>query len=478
MRMKFFEKLTQRIRKIDSILAVGIDPRKGQLKQPYHETLTDYCKQLIAQTNLYAAAYKLNIAFFERFGWQGLRSLEEVIHTIPDDIPIILDVKRGDIAATAEAYANAYFDNLGVDAVTVNPYMGRDAISPFSKYHERGVFLLCKTSNPGAADLQDLVIQTNTSGEQTLYQRVGLLAEELNKNKNIGLVIGATQVASIREMRSLLPETWFLTPGIGAQGGNAAKCIEAGIRKDGLGLLIPVSRGISQSENPEKLAMLYRDRFNYARDNAKISQVKKPDAGISDLEKQEIALGLFDAGCIQFGEFTLKSGLKSPFYIDLRRLVSYPGLLAKVAAAYVKIIKPLKFDVLAGIPYAGLPIATAVGLSAGWRVIYPRKEQKAYGTKSKTEGVYAPGETAVIIDDLITTGGSKTEVITRLQEVGLKANAVVVLIDRRSKTARTDSQSRYTVKSVLDIYELLEIYRQTGRIQNDQIQSATAFLEK
>ena len=145
-----------------------------------------------------------------------------------------------------------------------------------------------------------------------------------------------------------------------------------------------------------------------------------------------LADGLFEAGCIKFGEFTLKSGLKSPIYIDLRQIITYPKLLEQIGAAYLPLLKDLKFDRIAGLPYAAIPIATAISLQGNYPMIYPRKESKTYGTKAEIEGEYYAGETIVIIDDLATTGGSKFEAIEKLTSAGLIVKDVVVLIDRQS----------------------------------------------
>ena len=141
---------------------------------------------------------------------------------------------------------------------------------------------------------------------------------------------------------------------------------------------------------------------------------------------------LLEAGCIKFGEFTLKSGLKSPIYIDLRQIITYPKLLEQVGAAYLPLLEKLEFDRLAGLPYAAIPIATAISLAGNYPMIYPRKEVKAYGTKAEIEGEYHAGETVVVIDDLATTGGSKFEAIEKLTGVGLVVKDVVVLVDRQS----------------------------------------------
>ena len=182
-----------------------------------------------------------------------------------------------------------------------------------------------------------------------------------------------------------------------------------------------------------------------------------------------LADGLLSAGCIKFGEFTLKSGLKSPIYIDLRQIITYPSLLEQVGAAYLPLLKELKFDRLAGLPYAAIPIATAVSLQGNYPMIYPRKEVKAYGTKAEIEGEYHAGETALVIDDLATTGGSKFEAIEKLTAVGLAVKDVVVLVDRQSGAKESLEQAGYSMHAVLTIRQMLDHWESTGKVEKDKI---------
>jgi uridine monophosphate synthetase len=192
----------------------------------------------------------------------------------------------------------------------------------------------------------------------------------------------------------------------------------------------------------------------------------------------DLADGLLEAGCIKFGEFTLKSGLKSPIYIDLRRLVTYSRLLAQVAGAYLPVLEKLQFDRLAGLPYAAIPIVTAIGLQAGYPVIYPRKEIKTYGTKAEIEGEYQAGETAVVVDDLTTTGGSKFEGIEKLTGAGLKVKDVVVLIDRQSGAKEALAEAGFHLHAVLTISELLDYWEKTGKVPAEKIAATRAFLKQ
>jgi uridine monophosphate synthetase len=191
---------------------------------------------------------------------------------------------------------------------------------------------------------------------------------------------------------------------------------------------------------------------------------------------RQLADGILEAGCVKFGEFTLKSGLISPIYIDLRQLVSYPKLLNQVAQAYMPILATLSFDRLAGLPYAALPIATLVAVRGGWPLIYPRKEVKTYGTKAEIEGEYCKGERIAIVDDLATTGGSKFEAIEKLASAGLVVEDVVVLIDRQSGADKALADAGYKLHSVTTISRLLDYYETSGKVQKQFIDETRKFL--
>ena len=266
----FFSFLERRVDDCSSLLCVGLDPHVSQLPKPIPASALDFCLHIVKETAPYAAAFKPNAAFFEFFGPEGWAVLKQVIEAIQEEsdklgstIPIILDAKRGDIASTAEAYAKSAFEQLGAHAITLNPYLGRDSIEPFIGNAKKGVFLLCKTSNPGAQDLQDLKV---TEGSIPLYEHVAKLAQTWNTNKNIGLVVGATQPEALTRVRAAAPDLWFLSPGVGAQGGDLAVALAAGLRQDGSGMLINVSRGISGAENPGLAAAELRDQIAESKD--------------------------------------------------------------------------------------------------------------------------------------------------------------------------------------------------------------------
>jgi uridine monophosphate synthetase len=462
--MNFFERLEYRAHEINSLLCVGLDPRAKDAALAREE-----CFGLIDATSEFALAFKPNAAFFEAFGVEGMAALKDVIAHVPHGIPVILDAKRGDIADTAEAYARAAFDELNAQAITLNPYLGGEALRPFLARSDRGAFVLCRTSNPGADEFQGSKMQ---DAGCPLYEMVAQHAQQWNANGNVGLVVGATDSQALARVRVAAPDLWFLLPGIGAQGGDLQASLEAGLRPDGLGLIVNISRAISTANDPGAAARKIRDEINMVRVAYSVSHVTHYASRITQL-----AQDLVDSQCVRFGQFKLKSGIISPIYLDLRRLVTHPAILRRVAQTYAAKLKDLKFDRLAGIPYAALPIATAIALEIERPMIYPRREAKDYGTQAAIEGDYQAGETIVVIDDLATTGGSKVEAIEKLEEAGLKVHDIVVLIDRGQGAGPLLAEAGYQLHAVVTLDELLPEWLRTGAITQPQFEEVTAFLK-
>ncbi|CAM8664381.1 PyrF Orotidine-5'-phosphate decarboxylase [Oxalobacteraceae bacterium] len=242
--MTFTTKLANAIRQHDSLLCVGLDPdiaRFPGVLKGRSDAVFEFCRAIIDATAGYACAFKPQIAYFAALAAEDqLQAICDYLNQNYPDIPIVLDAKRGDIGATAEQYAREAFERYKADAVTVNPYMGFDSIEPYLQWSEKGVIVLCRTSNPGGSDLQALQVDG-----KPLYQHVArLVAQQWNRHGQCALVVGATFPQEIAEVRKIVGEMPLLVPGIGAQGGDIEATVLAGQTRDGMGMMINSSRAI------------------------------------------------------------------------------------------------------------------------------------------------------------------------------------------------------------------------------------------
>ncbi|UCH51091.1 MAG: orotidine-5'-phosphate decarboxylase [Chloroflexota bacterium] len=258
--MKFVDKLLEASSLNDSLLCIGLDPDPTLMPKI---GLLEFNKAIVDATADLVCAYKPNLAFYEALGIDGLIVLQMTIEHIPSHIPIIADGKRGDIGNTAKAYAKALFLTFDFDAATVSPYLGFDSVEPFIEYKDKGVFVLCRTSNPGAVDFQNL---TNDQGIP-LYEMVARKAREWNVSGNIGLVVGATYAEELKTVRQLCPEMPLLIPGIGAQGGDLASTVKYGVDAQGENAIIAVSRQILYASRGKDFAQAARNNALELRDN-------------------------------------------------------------------------------------------------------------------------------------------------------------------------------------------------------------------
>jgi orotidine-5'-phosphate decarboxylase len=254
----YLERLAARTRTVGSVLCLGVDPSPEALPKGFAPNLSGverFCEVLIDAALPYAAAVKPNLAFFEAFGSAGIAALERLRERVPSDVAFVADAKRGDIGSTAARQAVALYDILGVDAVTANPYLGSEAIAPLISRGDRFAYLLCRTSNPGASELQGLEVAADEglgAPAEPLYARVARRAQTWGPGGTVGLVVGATAPLELERIRAIAPGLALLVPGVGAQGGEVepvmrfgpAVAAPAGGRAGG-GLLVNVSRGIS-----------------------------------------------------------------------------------------------------------------------------------------------------------------------------------------------------------------------------------------
>ena len=254
----YLDRLGARSGAVRSVLCLGLDPDPDALPDGFSRDLAGlerFSRLLVEAASPFAAAVKPNLAFFEAFGSEGIAALERIRAAIPPDVLVLADAKRGDIGSTAARQAVALFDGLGADAVTVNPYLGSEAVAPLIERLDRFAYLLCRTSNPGAGELQDLdVAPAPLAGApaEPLYARVARLATGWGPGDTVGLVVGATAPAELAAIRAIAPGLAFLVPGVGAQGGAVAPVLASGAAvaapgagRPGGGLLVNISRGIA-----------------------------------------------------------------------------------------------------------------------------------------------------------------------------------------------------------------------------------------
>jgi orotidine-5'-phosphate decarboxylase len=262
------EKLERRIKAVDSMVCVGLDPEIARLPERFmglEYPLFAFNKWVIEQTAEFAVAFKPNAAFYEARGGTGQRELEltaEYLRSAYPDVVTIFDAKRADIGNTNRGYVESVFDRMGFDAVTLHPYLGREALAPFLEREDKACIVLCRTSNAGAGELQDLLV-----GGEPLWARVAeRVSGHWNANGNCMLVVGATYPEEMKRVRQIAPEMTFLVPGVGAQGGDVAAVVQAGMDARGAGLTISSSRAILYADNPGTAARELRDEIRAAQE--------------------------------------------------------------------------------------------------------------------------------------------------------------------------------------------------------------------
>jgi uridine monophosphate synthetase len=476
--MTFAEKLDAAIGSNTSLLYLGLDPNPEMLPLPGNRTaaasipaLKSWLKLIIDRTKHLVCAYKPTLGFYLALGAEGLDLLAEVLSYIPANIPVILDAKHGDLN-TASQLSQTFFEHWQVDAITVNPYIGQEGVTPFLLYADRAVFVLTHTSNPSAE-----VIQSYPSVDKPLYLSVVKTVRTWGSSEQLGLEVGTTNPAILAQVRSIAPERTILARSIWSESTDLKSMLAAGLNRAGTGLLLPVPQDwLGQTDNLEHRVDTLRQevedlRSQLSQGPSTCSLWQSASLQQSLTANQELIVKMYDIGCLMFGSYVQASGAVFPYYIDLRRIISDPQLFHQVLSAYAIVTEPLKFDRIAGIPYGSLPTATGLSLKLNRPMIYPRKEVKAHGTRRLVEGHFEPGETALVIDDVLITGKSVLEGIQKLENSGLRVTDLVVLIDHEGGVRAKMQERGYQAHAVFTLSEISQTLYHTNRITATQYQT-------
>jgi uridine monophosphate synthetase len=477
--MSFFEKLNQAITQNNSLLIVGLDPNPEMLpsfiaqnKRSLIQQLEDWLLWVIEKTAHHICAYKPTLGFYEALGRDGINLFFTLRQAIPDSIPILLDAKYGDLN-TSSLLAQTIFEQWKVDAVTLTPLAGQDQAAPFLVYPDRGVFILCHTSNPDAETLQEYPTVDNP-----FYLH---LIEEVKKwgtPEQLGLEIGTGNPKILQKIRQGSPERLILLRSLWRENTDLTAMLTVGLDKNGEGLLIPIPQDYLNQENLLDQVIQLQQQVNQVRHEVQTSTLAC-DLWTSDLPPssrhphQDLILQLYDLGCLLFGDYVQSSGATFSYYIDLRQIISNPQVFHQVLKAYADILQSLTFDRIAGIPYGSLPTATGLSLMLHHPMIYPRKEVKAHGTRRLIEGIFETGETVVLIDDILITGNSIIEGAEKIESAGLIVKDMVVFIDHEAGVKDKIKGKGYNTYSVLTISEITETLYEAKRINKEQYNCLT-----
>jgi uridine monophosphate synthetase len=485
--MHFLNKVEAAISRNSSLLVIGLDPNPELMPARYRvrdaspeenrcnrdaliQGLQDWLQWVIAQTTDLVCAYKPTLGFYQALGSAGWDVLQAVLSTIPADIPVILDAKHSDLN-TSSLIAELAFTQWQVDAITLNAYSGQDLVAPFLVYPGRAVFVLGCTSNPSANQLQHY-----PTTETPFYLHVIAESQNWGTTEQLGFEIGTTTPDVLMRVRAIAPERLILVRSIWQEGVDLSQIVKAGLNRNGEGLLIPIPQDWLNREDLSQRVQSLREQVNQVRtqtvqENASCDLWFSNVCTLQQHPHLDLILQLYDVGCILFGNFVQASGAVFPYYIDLRKIISNPQLFQQVLNAYAAILKGLSFDRIAGIPYGSLPTATGLALQLNRPMIFPRKEVKAHGTRRLVEGNFEPGETAVVVDDILISGNSAMEGAAKLKSVGLNVQDIVVFLDHEQDVKSRLQANGYRPHSVLTISEVVETLYQAGRIGDVEMQA-------
>ena len=484
----FCDKLLAAIENNQSLLYLALDPQPqsfpvavsvtGENNQIFVTDLLKKAKFAIDQTADLICAYKITLGFYQSLGISGLELLQQILTIIPPHIPVVLDAKHCDLN-TSTVFAKTVFEDWQVDAVTLSPYAGFDQVAPFLLYPGKTVFVLCATANPSAA-----IFQEYPTPENPFYLQLVRISQTWGTPEKVGLEVGVMPDMLAR-IRKTAPERLILVEGdIAAENdlteeNDLAQLLAAGLSKNGEGLLLPVPPSLLAGKDPRREIEKLRDNINQQRlraiEGSPTCELWLPDVCFLQPEPhRDLILQLYDIGCVVFGDHVQASGAVFPYYIDLRKIISIPQIFHQIVSAYADILKDLKFDRIAGIPYGSLPTATGLALRMERPMIFPRKEVKTYGAGKLIEGHFHAGETIVVVDDILISGKSVMEGAAKLKSAGLNVEDIVVLIDHEQGVKDKMQANGYCAHSVLALSEIAEVLYRANRIDTDQFHLLTA----
>jgi len=487
-RTNFFDKLLATVENNQSLLYLALDPDPETLPalvsmtaeetKSFVTDLLSKLKSAIGQTADLICACKITLGFYQSLGIPGWELLQQILTIIPPQIPVILDAKHCDLN-TSTVFAKLVFQDWQVDAITLSPYAGFDQVAPFLLYAGKTVFVLCATANASAAALQEY-----PTPENPLYLQLVRISQTWGTPEQLGLEVGVMPDMLAR-IRQAAPERLILVEGDIAEENDLteendlAQLLAAGLNKNGEGLLLPVPPSLLAGKESRREIEKLRDNINQQRmraiEGSPTCELWLPDVCFLQPEPyRDLILQLYDIGCVVFGDHVQASGAVFPYYIDLRKIISIPQIFHQIVSAYADILKDLKFDRIAGIPYGSLPTATGLALRMERPMIFPRKEVKTYGAGKLIEGHFQPGETIVVVDDILISGKSVMEGAGKLKSAGLNVEDIVVLIDHEQGVKDKLQANGYSAHSVLALSEIAQTLYQANRIDTEQFNLLTA----
>ncbi len=487
--MGFFVQLTEAIAERQSLLMTGLDPnpemlqswaqRRGMANRSFLSQARHWIKAVVEETSPHVCAIKASLGFYQALGPLGLELLLEVRDLVPRDLPLIIDAKHGDLNSST-ALAHYLFKDLGVDAVTLSPLAGQDIAAPFLLYADKAVVITCRSSNPAAKR-----IQYHPSEGDPLFLQIVRECQLWGTPDQLLLEVGTSDPTVLGQVRQAAPERVLMLRSIWSEEERLDGLLEAGFNDAADGLLLPLPQNLLVEDDLGEQAAALKGLINRRRErwlnqhpraegNSCALWVAEPPTATSPAPDagRDLILDLFDIGCLLFGDYVQASGAVFNYYVDLRQIISDPNLFHRVLHSYGALLEGLDFNRIAGIPYGSLPTATGLSLALHKPLIYPRKEVKAHGARRLIEGDFNDGDRVVVVDDILITGGSVLEGISKLESSGLVVEDVVVFIDhggQRDRRARERLQGAgYRVHAVLDIETITRTLVAAGRLTAEQ----------